>query len=263
MKTTEDILAADYFGLKDTVCMVTGASSGLGWHFSQVLASAGCKVGLAARREDRLKELHKKITQMGGQSMVLPMDVTDRSAVEKGIEQLSSEYGPVQLLINNAGVADSKNFVDSHDSDTSRIFSVNQTAVWQVAQAVTRHMIKASVSGSIINIASIAGIRTIGGAASYSVSKAAVTHLTKIMAMELARHNIRVNALAPGYIATEMNAEFLASDAGNKLINRVPMRRSGESSELDAPLLLLASNKGSFITGAVLPVDGGHVVASL
>ncbi|MBX2835459.1 MAG: glucose 1-dehydrogenase [Gammaproteobacteria bacterium] len=263
MTVEADTLADNYFELSGTVALVTGASSGLGWHFAQTLARAGAHVGLAARRTEKLESLHDLISSFGGSSTVLPMDVTDRAAVDEGLDLLAKQYGPVELLINNAGIADENRFIDAEDATTDSVFAVNQTAVWQVGQSVTHHMVEHKVAGVILNIASIAGIRTMSGAASYSVSKAAVVQLTKVMAVELARHNIRVNALAPGYMQTAINERFLESEAGKKLLRRIPMRRCGELTDLDGPFLLLVSKKSAFITGAVLQVDGGHSVSAL
>lgn len=260
---SRDILANDYFGLQGRVALVTGASSGLGQHFAHVLAAAGCIVGIAARRVERLETLAQSIAAAGGQAVVLAMDVTDRASVEIGVAALVKQAGPVSILVNNAGAAVNQSFIDAEDADTDSIFALNQTAVWQVGQILCKQMIASGVQGSVINIASIAGVRTLGGAASYSVSKAAVIQMTKVMAMELARHQIRVNAIAPGYISTEMNSEFLASPTGQKLVNRSPMRRVGDANDLDGALLLLASERAAFMTGAVIPVDGGHLVSSL
>jgi len=261
--TAQGLLAADYFTLNDAVALVTGASSGLGRHFAKLLADAGCVVALAARREDKLRTLSDSIHAAGGRAIVVPMDVTDRQSILTGVQSVADQVGPITILVNNAGIADSHHFIDAADSDTDAVFAINQSAVWQVAQIVCKQLIAEKKPGSVINIASIAGLRTLAGAASYAVSKAAVVQMTKVMALELARYNIRVNALAPGYIVTEMNAEFLSSSTGQKLVNRAPMRRTGECQELDAALLLLASDRGSFMTGAILPIDGGHLVSSL
>lgn len=257
---TENVL--NYFDLTGKVALVTGASSGLGRHFATVLAAAGCTVGLAARREDRLIDVVSDIQAMGGKAHSIPMDVGDRDSIEAGIEKLSAAAGPITILINNAGIAVTQSFIDADDNDTERVFDINQLAVWQVAQSVCRRM-RERDGGAVINIASVGGLRQFSGAASYLVSKAAVVQMTKVMALELARYNIRVNAIAPGYFATEMNTEYLSSDAGLKMLQRSPMRRAGEMAELDGPLLLLASDKGSFMTGAVVPVDGGHLVSAL
>lgn len=254
---------ADYFGLDGTVALVTGASSGLGRHFAATLASAGCAVGIAARREDRLGALASEIEAAGGRALPLPMDVADRKAVEAGLDRLAEAFGVAGVLVNNAGLGSYHRFLDAPDEETRSVFSINQMAVWDVAQAFAKRLVAGGAPGSIINISSITGLRTAGGAASYTVSKAAVAHMTRVQAMELARHNIRANAIAPGYIDTDLNHEFLSSEAGSKMLKRVPMRRSGEAGELDGILLLLASTRSSFMTGAVIPVDGGHLVSAL
>ncbi len=256
-------LANGWFGLEGTVAFVTGASSGLGRHFAMTLASAGCIVGLAARREGYLTSLATEIGAAGGQAIALRTDVTDAASVAASLETLTAEVGAPTVLVNNAGMAHGSSFIDANDDDTRSVFALNQMAAWTVAQTVCKGMIAAGQGGSVINIASITGERPIGGAAAYAVSKAAVIHMTKVMALELARYDIRVNALAPGYFATDMNRDFLQSDAGQKLLKRSPMRRAGHCGELDGPLLMLASDRGSFMTGSVLPVDGGHLVSTL
>lgn len=253
----------EFFGLQGKTALITGASVGLGAHFARTLAAAGCAVGIAARREDRLKQLEMRITQDGGTAMALPLDVTDNEATAACFAKLAARHGIPSIIVNNAGIAVPKSFINATENDTASTIAVNQTAVWQVAQHGAKAMIDAGVSGSIINIASIAGIGQLGGAAAYGVSKAAVVQMTKIQAQELARHNIRVNAIAPGYFTTDMNASFLKSESGQKLINNIPMRRTGDVEELDGVLLLLASDRSSFMTGSVVPVDGGHLVASL
>ena len=243
--------------------MVTGASSGLGKHFARVLARAGCNVGLAARREDRLAESVAEITEQGGKAIALPMDVTDSAAVETQLARLGEAFGTPTILINNAGLGAYHGFLNAPDAETEAVIAVNQTAVWKIAQLFAQHLVAAELIGSIVNIASITGLRPAAGTASYSVSKAAVTHMTKVQALELARYGIRANAIAPGYFDTDINSDFLASDAGQKLIKRIPMRRTGQLEELDGALLLLASDRSAFMTGAILPVDGGHLVSGL
>lgn len=252
-----------YFGLQHRVALVTGASSGLGKHFAETLAAAGCIAGLAARRTDKLVEAAEAIEASGGTAVVLKMDVTDAASVEAGIDRLTEAAGLPTILVNNAGMAKPARFLDADPEETARVFALNQSAPWHVAQALCRRLVAAKTSGSIINIASITGLRTVGGAASYAVSKAALAQMTKVLALELARYDIRVNAIAPGYFETDLNRDFLASDAGQKIIARVPMRRSGSPEDLDGVLLLLASERSRFMTGSVIPVDGGHLVSGL
>jgi NAD(P)-dependent dehydrogenase (short-subunit alcohol dehydrogenase family) len=256
-------IADDWFGLTGRVALVTGASSGLGRHFARTLAAAGCTVGLAARREGYLTDLSREIGDAGGRALPLRCDVTDRASVEEMVATLVREAGAPSILVNNAGMAQGSAFLDADDDSMRSVFELNQIAAWTVAQVTCRAMIAAGQGGSVVNIASITGERPIGGAAAYAVSKAAVIHMTKIMALEMARHGIRANALAPGYFATDMNREFLDSDAGQKLLKRSPMRRAGQVEELDGALLLLASDRGAFMTGATIPVDGGHLVSTL
>jgi NAD(P)-dependent dehydrogenase (short-subunit alcohol dehydrogenase family) len=253
----------EFFGLDGVPALVTGASSGLGAHFARVLARAGAVVGLAARRAGRLEEVASAIAGEGGRAVPLAMDVTDAASVEQGLAAFEAAAGTPRILVNNAGMASTSRFVDAPEEEIDAVFDLNQRAAWRVAQAVCRRMIAAETGGSVVNIASITGLRPIGGAASYAVSKAAIVHLTQVMALELARHGIRVNALAPGYFDTELNRDFLASEAGQRLVRRIPMRRTGRPEELDGALLLLASERGGFVTGAVLPVDGGHLVSGL
>lgn len=249
------------FRLDGKIALVTGASSGLGLRFAEVLAEAGAVVGLAARRKDRVDDL---AARLGENAIPIPMDVTDPEAIANGFDQLEEKAGgTATVIINNAGIADPTGFLEAERQATEDVFATNQMAVFTVAQQAARRMIKAGLGGSIINIASIAGLRTIGGAASYAASKAAVAHLTRVQALECARYGIRVNALAPGYISTDINAGFLASAAGEKLIRRIPMQRSGTPQDLDGALLLLASDAGAFMTGVVLPVDGGHLISTL
>lgn len=250
----------NYFDLQDKVALITGASSGLGAHFAKVLCSAGCQVVLTARRKERLDEL---AGALGGKARAYSMDVTDATAVADTLAQVRSDVGPLSVLVNNAGIGLASSFLDAEEDATRQTFETNQHAVWRVAQVAARHMVADQIPGSIINIASVLGLRVMSGAASYAVSKAAVVQMTKAMALELARHNIRANALAPGYFPTEMNSDFLQSDAGARVLNRSPMRRAGEYAELEGILLLLASPRSSFITGTVIPVDGGHSIAGL
>ena len=204
-----------------------------------------------------------EIRAAGGRASIHAMDVTDPESVRAAIEDAAGELGPVTILVNNAGVAVTKPFLDVTETDWASVVDVNLNGAWRVAQVTARHMKANGRGGSIINIASITGLRVAGSISSYVASKAGLIQLTKAMALELARFNIRVNALAPGYIETDINRDFFATESGQTLVKRIPQRRIGKPEELDGPLLLLASDASSYMTGSVLAVDGGHLVSSL
>jgi NAD(P)-dependent dehydrogenase (short-subunit alcohol dehydrogenase family) len=254
---------ADLFGLSARHALVTGASSGLGRHFAGVLAAAGAKVTVAARREAALAETVASIRDHGAQAQAVRMDVTSASSVEQAFADAEAQFGPVAIVINNAGVTMTRAALDVAEDDWDGVIGTNLKGAWLVAQHAARRMIHHETGGSIVNIASILGLRVAGGVTPYAISKAGVVQMTKALALEWARHRIRVNALAPGYIETELNDEFFGSDAGKALIRRIPQRRLGEARELDGPLLLLASDAGSYMTGSVIAVDGGHLVSGL
>jgi NAD(P)-dependent dehydrogenase (short-subunit alcohol dehydrogenase family) len=249
------------FSLAGRTALVTGASSGLGQHFAQVLAGAGARVALAARRIDRLQALEDRIKAGSGSAKAVALDVTDRASVARAFEEAEAELGPVSIVVNNAGVPSGSFFARTSEEEWRGVMAVNLDGVFRVGQEAARRMAAGGAGGSIINIASILGFGAIKSLSAYAASKAAVVSLTKSMALELARDRIRVNAIAPGYFATDINAEFLAGEAGRRLLSRVPMGRAGELAELDGPLLLLASDAGAFMTGSVITVDGGHLLA--
>jgi NAD(P)-dependent dehydrogenase (short-subunit alcohol dehydrogenase family) len=254
-------MANDQLSLVGKTALVTGASSGFGWHFARVLARAGAKVAVTARRLERLRRLEAEIRTSGGEGSAIALDVTDRVSVVRAFDTAEATLGPVTILINNAGVPAGSFFLKMTESDWRRVLDVNLDGVFRVGQEAARRMAATGSGGSIINIASILGFGAIRTLSSYSASKAAVVSLTKSMALELAREHIRVNAIAPGYFSTEFNDAFLASEAGQRLLSRVPMQRAGRLEELDGPLLLLASDAGAFMTGSVITVDGGHTLA--
>jgi NAD(P)-dependent dehydrogenase (short-subunit alcohol dehydrogenase family) len=243
--------------------LVTGANGGLGSHFAQTLAGAGASVAVAARRVDSLADVRAAIERAGGRAAPIALDVTDPASVAAAFDSAASALGPVTVVVNNAGIAITKPLLEHTEADWQQVIEVNLNGAWRVAQAAARHMVKHALGGSIVNIASILGLRVSAQVPSYAASKAALLQLTKAMALELARHRIRVNALAPGYVETGINREFFASDAGQALVKRIPQRRIGKPEELDGPLLLLASEAGAFMTGAVVTVDGGHVINTL
>ena len=252
--------AQKLLSLDGKAALVTGASSGFGRHFAHVLSSAGAKVALAARRLDVLQELEAEIRAGGGEAVAVAIDVTDRASVAKAFADAEAALGPITILVNNAGIPSGAFFTKTTEEEWREVMSVNLDGVFRVGQEAARRMAANGTAGSIINIASLLGFGVIKGLSTYSATKAAVISLTKSMALELARDKIRVNALAPGYFATEFNEPYLASEAGKRMMARVPMGRAGAVEELDGPLLLLASDAGRFMTGSVITVDGGHLL---
>lgn len=253
----------DLFDLAGKTALVTGASSGLGRHFAQVLAQAGAKVVLAARRMDELEKLAGEIAAAGGQAVAVRLDVTDAAAVRAALDAGEARLGGVDILINNSGIAQGVPVLDQTEEDWDRVLDTNLKGAFLVATETARRMRDAKRAGSIVNIASILGLRQSGQVTAYATSKAGLIQMTKSMALELARYNIRVNALAPGYINTEMNRDFMDTPVGEALVKRIPQRRIGRPEDLDGALLLLASDASRYMTGAVIAVDGGHLVSSL
>jgi NAD(P)-dependent dehydrogenase (short-subunit alcohol dehydrogenase family) len=243
--------------------LVTGGSSGFGRHFARFLASKGARVTLAARRAEALAAEVAEISGSGGRAQSVVLDVTIADRIGEALARAEAKFGPIHAVVNNAGVTATRPALDQDERAWDSVVDTNLKGVWLVAQAVARRMIDNKVKGSIVNIASILGLRVTGALAPYAVSKAGVIQMTKALALEWARYGIRVNALAPGYFATELNDGFFESENGKALIRRVPQRRLGELDELDGPLLLLLSDAGSFMTGSVVVVDGGHLVSGL
>ena len=249
--------------LDGRVAFVTGANGGLGAHFAETLAKAGAKVALCARRIGTVADVATRIRNSGGTAHEVALDVTRRDSVVGAFEDVARALGSVTVVVNNAGIAVTKPLLDHTEEDWEQVVGVNLTGAWRVAQEAARHMVKNATGGSLINIASILGLRVASQVPSYVASKAALIHLTRAMALELARHKIRVNALAPGYVETGINREFFESEAGQALIKRIPQRRIGSPEELDGALLLLASDAGSYATGSVFVLDGGQLVNTL
>ena len=254
---------ASIFAVEGKVALVTGASTGLGHHFAQTLAASGATVIVAARRTEKLAALVEAIGARGERALAVPMDVNDRASIDAAFAQIAKSTGAPDIVVNNAGIAISKPSLELSEEDWRSVLDTNLDGVWRVAQASARAMIAAGKGGSIVNIASILGLRVAGALLSYTTSKAAVVQLTKALAIEWARYRIRVNAIAPGYVETDMNRAVLNSEAGQALVKRVPQRRIGKPEDLDGALLLLASEASSYMTGSVVVVDGGHVVNSL
>ena len=244
--------------------LVTGASSGLGRRFALTLAQAGAELIVVARRADKLADLVAQIEGLGARCFAASLDVTDASSIAACFDEVERRAGgPADIVVNNAGVTVTKPLLQHTEEDWDAVVGTNLKGGWMVAQEAARRLVAAAKSGSIVNIASILGERVAGGVAPYAISKAGLVQATKVMALELARHGIRVNAILPGYVVTDLNREFLDSEAGQKLRARIPTRRFGQLQDLDGPLLLLASDAGRHMTGAVLAVDGGHLVSSL
>jgi NAD(P)-dependent dehydrogenase (short-subunit alcohol dehydrogenase family) len=257
------LLEVPVFEINDQHILVTGGSSGFGRHFARFLASNGARVTLAARRAEALASVVSEINAASGKAQSVVLDVTLADKIDNAMEQAEKTFGPIHAVVNNAGVTATKPALDQDERAWDNVIDTNLKGVWLVAQAAARRMIANKVKGSIVNIASILGVRVAGVVAPYAVSKAGVIQMTKALALEWARYGIRVNALAPGYFATELNDDFFEAEQGQALIKRVPLRRLGQLSELDGPLLLLISRAGSFMTGSVVPVDGGHLVSGL
>jgi len=251
------------FNLDGRLALVTGASSGLGRDFASTLARAGARVAVAARRADKLADTVAAIEAAGGKAFAISMDVTDTASVRSGFDAIEATAGTADLIVNNAGAAVTRPILEQSEDDWDSVVDTNLKGAWLVAQEAARRLVAAGKPGSIVNIASITGERVAGGVAPYCASKAGLIHLTRALALELARHGIRVNALAPGYVETELNRDFLHSAAGERLMARIPQRRFGKTADLDGPLLLLASEAGAYVTGSVLVADGGHLVSSL
>ena len=249
-------LTADLTGQR---ILVTGASSeGFGAHFARLLAKSGAHVIVTARRLPALEALVEEIRSTGGSAEAIRMDVADLASVREGM----AAAGAIDTCINNAGVAVTKRALDQTEDDYDFVMGINLKGAWNVATEAARGM-RERGGGNIINTASITGFQTAAGTGPYAVSKAGVLHMTRQLAMELARFNIRVNALAPGYFLTDINRDQLSGEAGEPLRKRIAMRRYGELPDLDGPLLLLASDASRFMTGSILTVDGGHLVHSL
>ena len=252
----------DRFSLRGKRALVTGASSGLGTHFARLLAANGAHLAVAARRADKLQGVVDAITAAGGQARAFSLDVTNAASVRACFDELA-DGGVPDVVINNAGVTVTRALLEQTEEDFDQVLDTNLKGNWLLATEAARRMVAAKKGGAIVNVASILGERVAGGVAPYAISKAGVIQATKAMALELARYGIRVNALLPGYVVTDLNRDFLTSEAGDKLRSRIPSRRFGELTDLDGPLLLLASDAGAAMSGAAVAVDGAHLVSSL
>ncbi|KAA0179533.1 SDR family oxidoreductase [Cupriavidus cauae] len=268
-RSTAEVHMGLSINLEGKVAMVTGASSGLGMRFAQVLSAAGAKVVLASRRAERLKELRAAIEADGGSAHVVRLDVTDPDSIRAAVAHAETEAGAIDIVVNNSGVSTTQRLTDVTAEDFDFVFDTNTRGAFFVAQEVAKRMIARSKGAErngtplpqsrIINIASVAGLKVLSQIGVYCMSKAAVVHMTKAMALEWARYGINVNAICPGYIDTDINHHHWDTDAGQKLIQLLPRKRLGKPEDLDGLLLLLASDQSQFINGAVITADDGMV----
>jgi NAD(P)-dependent dehydrogenase (short-subunit alcohol dehydrogenase family) len=255
----------DLFSIKDKHIVVTGASSGFGHHFAGVLADAGAKVSLGARRTEKISSRVEEINNSGGAAVGLALDVREPDSCAAFLEEAEAAQGKIDVLINNAGVeAGAKTFAMIDEEDWDYVLDTNLKSVWRLSKMYTEAVVaKGWGGGNIVNVASITAWRTIKGQFPYAVSKAALVKATEIMALEAAKFGIRINALAPGYILTDVSRTLLESDRADTFVKGIPMRRYGEFKDLDGPLMLLVSDASQYMTGTAVVVDGGHICAEL
>ena len=252
--------AAELFDLRGRVALVTGASGGLGLRFAEVLAANGAPVALVARRADKLQAAKAQIEKAGGKAIAVEADVLDRAAMKRAFDKAEQALGTVTILVNNAGVAHSTRAIDVTEDEWNHVVRTNLDAVFFWAQEGARRMLAANKKGAIVNIASVLGFGVSKGTIAYATAKAGVIQMTKALGNELAFKGVRVNAIAPGWFVTDINRDYLSSDAGKKLTRDIPVGRFGQDGDLDGALLLLASDAGAYITGATIVVDGGQVI---
>lgn len=244
--------------------LVTGASSGLGEHFARLLVRCGATVSIAARRKDRIAGLAAELRGTGASVHEVVLDVADEDSISCALSHIENgKAPPLDILVNNAGIASSEPALSVATADFDRVIDTNLRGAWLLSKAAAEAWRGAGRPGAIVNVASVLGLRPGAGVAPYSISKAALVQMTKLLALEWARYSIRVNALCPGYIATDINAEFFATEAGQRMIGRIPMRRLGKPDDLSGAFLLMACNASSWMTGATLAIDGGHLASPL
>jgi len=248
------------FDLGGRTALITGGGTGLGRQFARILSEAGASVVLCARRVDKLEETAAEIEDKGGNALCVPMDITDAGQIAAGFDKAEA-LGTVSILVNNAGTVAEPSLLELDEAQWDQVLDTNLKGAWLVAREAARRMIDADTKGTVINIASILGSAVQKGTGPYSASKAALLHMTRVMALEWARYRIRVNAIAPGYYATDMAEDFLETDAAKTMIKRVPQRRLGKLEDLSGTILLLASDASDYMTGTTITVDGGHSMA--
>jgi 3-oxoacyl-[acyl-carrier protein] reductase len=256
----KESVMSDLFDVSKETILVTGASQGLGRQFARVLAAHGAAVALAARQTDKLKSLEEEIRGKGGRAAAVALDVTDIASIARAVDATEAALGPVTVLINNAGIAIEKLATEQTEADWDAVIGANLKGAYFLATEIARRMIGRKQEGNIVNIASVLGTGVLKALSPYAISKAGIIQATKAMALELAGQNIRINALAPGYIDTEMNHAFWSTPAGERLAKRIPQRRVGAESDLDGAILLLASQASRYMTGSVITVDGGFLL---
>lgn len=242
--------------LDGKTALVTGGSSGLGAYFARLLAGEGAKVAVAARRLHRLEKLASEVPGI----TPIRMDVTNVDSIKDGVTAAEKELGGISILINNSGVANSNAALNVEEEEWDAVLDTNLRGAWLVAKAVAERMIHGGDGGSILNTASVLAFKVQKGTMPYGVSKAGLVQLTRMLAAEWARYGIRVNAIAPGYIETDMNRSYLQSNEGQAMLRAIPQRRFGKVDDLAGVVLLLASDASAYITGVLIPVDGGHTV---